>query len=128
MRSISKQDLLDRLQFIDQQIQFILDSTESVRTIDDFLLSMSGMVLFNSTCMCLQTIGEAIRQVDDQTQGSLFSRYPSTPWKRIIGLRNIISHEYLSIDPLLILDIVQNELIPLQSSLKQVIRDFQSGF
>ena len=67
MRSISKQDLLDRLQFIDQQIQFILDSTESVRTIDDFLLSMNGMVLFNSTCMCLQTIGEAIRQVDDQT-------------------------------------------------------------
>ncbi|MDY6004824.1 MAG: HepT-like ribonuclease domain-containing protein, partial [Parabacteroides sp.] len=51
---------------------------------------------------------------------------PSTPWKRIIGLRNIISHEYLSIDPLLILDIVQNELIPLQTSLKQVIRDFQS--
>ena len=126
MRSISKQDLLDRLQFIDQQIQFILDSTESVRTIDDFLLSMSGMVLFNSTSMCLQTIGEAIRQVDDQTQGSLFSCYPSTPWKRIIGLRNIISHEYLSIDPLLILDIVQNELIPLQTSLKQVIHDYQS--
>lgn len=78
--------------------------------------------------MCLQTIGEAIRQVDDQTQGSLFSHYPSTPWKRIIGLRNIISHEYLSIDPSLILDIVQNELIPLQASLKQVIQDFQLRF
>lgn len=85
------------------------------------------MVLFNSTCMCLQTIGETIRQVDDRTQGRLFILYPETPWKQIIGMRNIISHEYLAIDPELVFNITREELCPLLISIRRVLADIDAG-
>lgn len=121
MQSISEEEIKDLLHFAQQQADFILKSTADVRSKQDFLLSMSGMVLFNSTCMCLQSIGEAIRQVDNKTEGKLFSKYPEIPWKQIIGIRNILSHEYLSIDPDLIFDIISQEIEPLRETLGRVL-------
>ena len=63
------------LRFVERQTVFVLETTADVKTYHDFLTNMSGMVLFNSTCMCLQTIGETIRQVDELTAGNLFARY-----------------------------------------------------
>ena len=123
MRSISEEEIKDLLHFAQQQADFILKSTADVRSKQDFLLSMSGMVLFNSTCMCLQSIGEAIRQVDNKTEGNLFSKYPEIPWKQIIGMRNILSHEYLSIDPDLIFDIISQEIEPLKETLGRVLAE-----
>lgn len=123
MRSISEEEIKDLLHFAQQQADFILKSTADVRSKQDFLLSMSGMVLFNSTCMCLQSIGEAIRQVDNKTEGKFFSKYPEIPWKQIIGMRNILSHEYLSIDPDLIFDIISQEIEPLKKTLGRVLAE-----
>ncbi len=77
--------------FVEHQTTFIIDSTTEVKSSNDFLVSMNGMVLFNSTCMCLQSIGEVIRKIDDKTNGQLFKLYPEIPWKQIISMRNIIS-------------------------------------
>lgn len=115
------------LRFVERQIVFTIETTAKVQTYHDFLTSQDGMVLFNSTCMCLQTIGETIKQVDDRTQGRLFLLYPTTPWKQIIGMRNIISHEYLSVDPELVLDITRSELHPLLSDLCRVLADIDAG-
>lgn len=59
------------LQFVERQIVFTLETTRKVNTYHDFLVSQDSMVLFNSTCMCLQSIGETIKQVDDRTCGKL---------------------------------------------------------
>lgn len=123
MQSMSKEELVDLLRFVEHQISFTLESTKDVGHYNDFLTSMEAVVLFNSTCMCLQTIGESIRKVDDRTGGKLFSLYPTTPWKQIIGLRNIISHEYLSIDPELVLNIVREELPPLLNDVRRILLD-----
>lgn len=127
MQSTSKEELADMLRFVERQIVFTLDTTAQVKTYQHFLASQNGMVLFNSTCMCLQTIGETIRQVDDRTQGRLFTLYPETPWKQIIGMRNIISHEYLAIDPELVFDITREELYPLLMSIRRVLADIDAG-
>lgn len=119
--------MLDLLNFVERQTAFIIRTTESVKTYHDFLLSDTAMVLFNSTCMCLQTIGETIRQIDNRTRGQLFAYYEEIPWRQIIGMRNIISHEYLSVDPELVLSIVREELPPLLQTLHQVIFDLKEG-
>ena len=118
MQSTSKQALIDMLRFVESQTAFIIKTTVRINNYQDFL---------NSTCMCLQTISETIRQVDDRTHGCLFSHYPEIPWRQIIGMRNIISHEYLSIDPELIYDITSKELPPLLASLHQILIDIDAG-
>ena len=42
----------------------------------------------------LEVIGEAARNLPEQ----LRSKYPDVEWHRMIGLRNIISHEYFGVD------------------------------
>ncbi|HMO26756.1 MAG TPA: DUF86 domain-containing protein [Tepidisphaeraceae bacterium] len=50
-----------------------------------------------STAHLLQMIGEAARQVPAETR----TRYPSLPWRQIVGMRHIIVHEYhrLELEP-----------------------------
>ena len=60
MQSTSKQALIDMLRFVESQTAFIIKTTVRISNYQDFLNSDDGMVLFNSTCMCLQTIGETI--------------------------------------------------------------------
>lgn len=119
MQYTSNEDIIDALQFIVEQIEFIQSTMPSINSANDFLLSPHGMLVFNSTCMCLQTIGETIRTIDQKTDGKLFEQYPNTPWRQIKGLRNIISHEYLSIDENLIYDVAVNELQGLKEEVAQ---------
>ena len=138
MQFISKDSFIDLLQFVERQIVFTIETTRNVNTYHDFLLSQDSMVLFNSTCMCLQSIGEVIKQVDDRTLGKLFALYPNTPWKRVIGMRNIpwkrvigmrniISHEYLSVDPQIIFATVKVRLHPLLTDIRQILSDIEAG-
>ena len=127
MRYLSKNEVADRLRFVESQTVFVLETTAKVNTANDFLMSQDGMVLFNSTCMCLQSIGETIRQIDDRTDGKLFVLYPSTPWKKINGMRNFLSHEYFSIDPQVIFATVKTRLHPMLEDVRKVLADVDSG-
>ena len=42
-------------------------------------------------------------------------------------MRNILSHEYLSLDPDIILDILRNNLLPLEDELLRVLKDIDEG-
>lgn len=127
MRYLSKYEMLDRRRFVESQTVFVLETTDKIKTANDFLMSQSGMVLFNSTYMCLQSIGETIRQIDDHTDGKLFALYPTTPWKKIIGMRNFLSHEYFSIDPQVIFATVKTRLHLLLDDVRKVIADIDAG-
>lgn len=49
------------LRFVERQITFTIETTQKVESSDDFLMSQDAMVLYNSPCMCLQTIGETLK-------------------------------------------------------------------
>lgn len=62
----------------------------------------------------LAVIGEAVRSLPSETQGAM----PDVPWASIAGLRNIVVHEYFRVNPDLILDIVDHELVDLASAIR----------
>ena len=123
MQFTSKEELADMLRFVERQTVFTIETTAKIETYHDFLASQEAMVLFNSSSL----IGETIRRVDERTSGRLFACYPETPWKKVIGMRNIISHEYLSIDPQVIFATVKTRLNPLLSDLRRVLSDIDAG-
>ena len=43
---------------------------------------------------CVEVIGEAARQVSEETRG----RAPEIPWTLIVGMRNILVHNYGAVD------------------------------
>ena len=111
-----------------KQGEFILETTANISSADDFMSSQYGMILYNSTCMCLQTIGETLKQIDKLTSQQLLSqKYEKTPWRNIFALRNIISHEYASTDPEEIFGIIRHDLLPLLSTLRTISADVATG-
>ena len=123
-----KNRIEDMFAFVEKQILFIKETTSHLKSTDDFLSSQSGTILYNSTCMCLQTIGETLKQVDNLTQQQMLrTSYPAVPWRGIWGLRNIISHEYMATDPDEIFSIVRNDLDSLLQIVQKMRKDLQSG-
>lgn len=57
---------------------------------------------YDATVRNLELLGEAARNVPDEVR----SANSQIPWKRIVGLRNILIHGYLAIDNEIIWDIV----------------------
>lgn len=112
---------------MEEQTSFINRTTSHIKSHQQFLNSDEGQILYNSTCLCLLTIGETIFQIDTDTKGKLFAHYSKIAWNGFIRISNIISHEYLSVDPELVFSIVQEELPPLLDTLHQVISDLDAG-
>jgi len=54
----------------------------------------------------LEILGEAARRISDGFRGN----HPEVPWKEIVGLRNIISHQYDKVDYAEVYEIVRNRI------------------
>lgn len=125
---MSKDIMLDMLDYIRHQAEFIIETTEDVKELNDFLCSQSGMVLYNSTCMCLQTIGETVRKIDELTDRKFLDKcYSEVPWRSIIGMRNIISHEYAATDPEKVFNTIKLDIPALLQKVDEVIEDVSAG-
>lgn len=61
----------------------------------------------------LAVIGEAVKSLPDDFK----QRHAATPWPSIAGLRNVVVHEYLRVDPDMIREVVDDLLVPLLDDL-----------
>lgn len=97
----------------------ILDSIEKIEIIT-FNVSMeefkSNMEKSLATERLLEIIGEAANHISDEV---LYDEENSTPWKLIIGLRNVLSHEYFRVDSNTIYQLATKDIVPLK---KEIIR------
>lgn len=65
----------------------------------------------------LEIIGEAARHIPQTVR----VKYPEIEWRKIIGLRDILIHEYFGIDLTIVWDIVRNKLPQLKDQLQALL-------
>jgi len=65
----------------------------------------------------LLIIGEAVRALPQEIRDSV----PDVPWSKIIGMRNILVHDYFEIDKKLVWDVVANDLPYLKRQIKKAL-------
>jgi uncharacterized protein with HEPN domain len=65
-----------------------IERQTSALTREQFL---EGADVQDATAYRILAIGEAAKGLDD----AMKSRYPQVPWQQILGMRNILAHEYL---------------------------------
>ncbi len=101
------------------RIQHILDAISEIESytknveIEEF--STNSMML-NATLRQLEIIGEASNRLSE----SFKQRYQHIYWKKIIGLRNLVIHEYFGVDIRMIWNIVQNDLPVLKDDINDI--------
>lgn len=109
------------------EIPFAIETTKDVKEETYFGTSTAGMILFRSSCLCIQNMAEAFLQIDNYTKGKFLPKYTSVPWKAIKGMRSILVHDYLSVEEPEILSILQQDLPALLPTVTIMLDDVQSG-
>jgi uncharacterized protein with HEPN domain len=102
------------------RLQHIL---ESIQEINNYISNISyevfasnSMILFASIKQ-LEIIGEAANHITEH-----FRRlYKEIQWQEIIGLRNLLIHEYFGIDIKIIWDIIKNDIPKLKSKVEEIL-------
>ena len=67
----------------------------------------------------LEILGEASKRIPVP----ILARHPAIPWSRIGDMRNILVHEYHSVDPEIVLDAARHDLPPLVAPLKAMLAE-----
>jgi uncharacterized protein with HEPN domain len=70
----------------------------------------------------LQVVGEAASRISRE----LLEAHPEVPWSRIVAMRNIIVHDYLSVDMDIVWRAVERDLPPLKKQLQSVLKDLDT--
>ena len=120
MESISSRNLplvLHTLSQIELAIDRLQERTKSIRSVDDFLSTPGGMEKLDAACMVLIAIGESIKNLDKVSEGKLLPTYPAIPWKKVMGIRDIMAHHYFEVDADVIFEVISKELVPLKKAI-----------
>lgn len=84
------------------------------KTFDDY----SGSYLMErATERAVSIISEAAKLLPQD----LRDQYPSIPWLQIIGIGNLLRHEYERVDTMIMWDIARNHLPPMLITIRQMI-------
>ena len=113
----------DRLEDILDSINLIQEWSNGRTTVDDFMMSSTGVMAFNACVMRFQVIGEHIGKLLKNEDKPL-DAFPDIPWNAIYGMRNIISHEYANIDEVIIVSVINDDLQPLKEAIEKLLQKY----
>ena len=99
----------------------VLHILDAIKEIENYIQGadkdtfVNNSMMFNATLHQLEIIGEAANGLSD----GYIMNHPDMPWARIIGLRNLIVHEYFGVDDQTIWSIVTINIPQLKQYLSE---------
>ena len=119
--SYNKELALHILRQIEKAILLIQSRTSEINSASDFQSSPQRVEKLDAVCMQFITIGESLKGLEKVTKNKLLITDPKVPWKKVMGLRDIIAHHYFDVDAEVIWWIIENELPTLLTSIQHFI-------
>ena len=101
----------------------VLKRFEPIKSVNNFIDTEAGMEKLDAICMQLIAIGEALKNLDKITNDSLLPNYPQIDWKKVKGMRDIISHHYFDIDAEAIYTVCKDHIKVLSQVIQKISRD-----
>ena len=103
----------------------LLDILEAIERIEKY--AARGRTVFDEDELIqtwvlyhLQIIGEAVRALSPTTT----SNSEDLEWSKIIGMRNILVHNYFSIDKDIVWAVIENDLLTLKSKIQAFLDEY----
>jgi uncharacterized protein with HEPN domain len=92
----------------------ILDYAEGM----DLLKFKQSYITVDAVVRNFEIIGEASKNLPDHIK----AKYPEIPWRKMYGLRNLISHEYFGVDYEMIWEIISSDLPQNLLDLEEILK------
>jgi len=108
-------------------VMYIEDIIDCMEKIERYVGELSyqdfvkNSLVFDAVIRNLEVIGEASKSIPEE----IISCYPDIPWKSMIGLRNILIHEYFGVDPEIIWEIIKTDLPKTKPLILQILRELK---
>ena len=106
-------------------LEQITKRLQSIQSSEDFLNDDLGLEKLDSICMQLINTGEALKEIDKLTEGSLLSNYPDIDWKKAKGMRDIITHHYFDIDAETVFVVCKERIPGMQKLISKIVNDLE---
>ena len=103
------------LKYILESITLIKRRFSDINGSDDFLATDEGIDKFDAISMRLQSIGEALKNIDKREREFLLEVASKRYWSQIIKTREILTHHYIDIDSEIIYSICDENLEELEA-------------
>jgi len=117
--------LLSTLEDIKVSIELVLKRFRHIPNSDAFLADEEGLEKLDSISMRLIAIGEGFKNVDKLSGYTLLQNYPSIQWKKVKGIRDVLSHHYFDLDAETVFNVCQNHLNNLLDVTIRIIEDMK---
>ena len=85
----------ETLKNIETAINRLQERSAEIHSVNDYLMSPTGMEKLDAACMVLIALGESVKTLDKLTEKELLPTYPSIDWKGVMGVRDIIAQRYI---------------------------------
>ncbi len=101
--------ILDEVEFLSRVVE-----RHGIETIE------SDETLERAVVRSLEVIGEAARNIPDEYRRV----HPYIPWRKIVGLRNRLIHEYFAVDLQILKGILRDEISELRDAVIRALGEF----
>lgn len=104
--------------------QHILQAIESIeRYLNDprFIPFQNDDILTDALARQLGIIGEASTRITQKFR----EKHPELPYKKMIGMRNFLIHEYEKTKRKIVLDTCRKNLPPLKKDIQKILNEFE---
>ena len=118
--------LLEMLRQIRTAGTQLLDWNKDVDSVYDLMKSEFGMQRLAGNCMLIQVIGEGVSKIEKFTEGKFLILRPEIPWKKVVGMRNRISHGYFDLDAGYVENILKEDILPLMEAIDALIEHVEN--
>lgn len=112
---------LEILRQIHGATQKIIKRFEPIKSAEDFTSSDWGLEKLDAICMQLIAIGESLKKLDKVSNNSILRNYPQIEWKKVKGMRDIISHHYFDLNAEAIYDVCEHHVKALSETIKIIM-------
>ena len=92
-----RERILDIMEALDSLARSLVDCKDA-----EFL---SNDLLYSASAHKLTIVGEAASRMSDEIK----ERYPQVEWRKVIGLRNVLVHEYFGVDRPMVWEVAISE-------------------
>lgn len=105
-----------------QHIAYAITLVNEFMTGQDFTALIQNKLLLSAIERQVEIIGEAANHLSEEIK----QKYPSVPWKKIVGFRNLISHEYFRIDIAILWDVVVDKIPTLEIYVNEILAEYDA--
>ncbi len=123
--SYDKDLVIEILDQIIEAIEVVQKRCTFAKSEDDFCDTEEGQEKLDGICMKLVAVGESLKNIDKITEKKLLVLYPQIEWKKVKGIRDVISHHYFDLDASVIYEICTEYIDILIDTLKKIKYDLE---